>query len=106
MSGAFCCSPFFKTASLTELRTHYTGYTRWPLSAWDLPVSAPFEILGLLMCITPLGFYVGTGHLNLGLHVFTESTLPTDPSPQSGLSFLEGRELINFFPFSYSNLDI
>lgn len=87
MSGAFCCSPFFKTASLTELRTHYTGYARWPLSAWDLPVSAPFEILGLLMCITPLGFYVGTGHLNLGLHACTEAHYPLIPLPSLVLAF-------------------
>lgn len=65
----------FETGSPTE-PCHF-WQTRWPMSPWDLAVSAPPPpVLGLQVCLVTPGFYVDDRDLHSRLHTCTATSLP------------------------------
>lgn len=48
---------FFETVLFMEPGVHHFGYTSWPKSPWDLPVSTCL-VPGLHTCATMTSFYM------------------------------------------------
>lgn len=71
----------FETESFIEPESHQCHYSRWPVSPMD---ASDFLALNLQEGITVpwIDFIIiDSGHPNLGLPDYSQSTLPTKPSP-------------------------